>query len=433
MTNVLEQATAAAQQGNWSSLNQFLQQLPLGKKAKDADADSAPLNDSDLEQVLNLALEVLESGDFQDRWEVAKVFPKLGSIAIAPLIAILEDDEADLEVRWFTARILGEFNDPTVITTLVDLLKTAEDEDLTAMAATAVSNLGDSAIEALANLLAEPDSRLLATTALSQIRRPEIITPLLGVVDDSEVAVRSMAIEALSSFHDSRIPPVLLKALKDYAAVVRKEAVIGLGLRSDLREELDLLNQLKPLLYDFNQDVCQQAAIALGRMGTDEAADALFKVLQSPATPAPIQIALIRAMGWVGTAKSLDYLQQALDTASVECIQEIIKVLGRVEEPVLRLKAAQILLNLNSQHPARQVAIVKQALALAWGELGEVCAMGALVELLADPTDTVRLHAIAALKNFPHAYQQLEQLADTEQLTPALKQGVAIALAEWNV
>ncbi|NEQ25754.1 MAG: PBS lyase, partial [Microcoleus sp. SIO2G3] len=98
------------------------------------------------------------------------------------------------------------------------------------------------------------------------------------------------------------------------------------------------------------------------------------------------------------------------------------------------VKAAQILLDfLHSEHLARQVAIVKQSLALAWGELGEVCAMEALVELLADPTDTVRLHAIASLKNFPHAYQQLEQLANDEQLTPALKQGVAIALAEWNV
>jgi HEAT repeat protein len=108
-------------------------------------------------------------------------------------------------------------------------------------------------------------------------------------------------------------------------------------------------------------------------------------------------------------------------------------VVGQVEEPVLKAKAAQILLDLNSQNPARQVAIVKQALALAWGQLGEVCAMEALVELLADPTDTVRLHAIAALKNFPHAYQQLEELANNEQLTPALKQGIAIALAEWNI
>ncbi|HEY9797962.1 MAG TPA: HEAT repeat domain-containing protein, partial [Leptolyngbyaceae cyanobacterium] len=279
MSNVLEQATAAAQQGNWSLLNQHLQHLPLGKNATDAGSESAPLNDTDLEQVLNLALDVLEAGDFQERWDVAKLFPKLGAIAIAPLIEILQDDEAELELRWFAGRILGEFNHPTVITTLVDLLKTAEDEELSTMAAAALASLGDSAVEALTGLLADPESRLLATTSLSQIRRPEIIAPLLSVVNDPQVSVRSTAIEALSSFHDSRVPPVLLNALDDPAATVRKEAVIGLSLRSDLGEELDLLNRLKPLLYDFNREVCQQAAIALGRLGTDEAADALFEVI----------------------------------------------------------------------------------------------------------------------------------------------------------
>src|SRR4028118_979837 len=272
MSNVLEQATAAAEQRNWSLLNHCLQQLPLGKTATHPEVGASPLNERDLEQVLNWALDVLDAGDFQERWEVAKVIPKLGEIAIAPLIEILEDDEADLEMRWFTARILGEFNAPTAITALVDLLKTAEDEDLAEMAATALSNLGNSAIDALSDLLSDPESRLLATRSLAQIRRPEIIAPLLSVLRDSEVVVRSTAIEALSSFHDSRIPPVLLEALNDPAAVVRKEAAIGLGLRSDLREELDLLNRLKPLLYDFNPDVCQQAAIALGRLGTDEAA-----------------------------------------------------------------------------------------------------------------------------------------------------------------
>ena len=434
MSNVLEQATAAAEQRNWSLLNHCLQQLPLGKTATHPEVGASPLNERDLEQVLNWALDVLDAGDFQERWEVAKVIPKLGEIAIAPLIEILEDDEADLEMRWFTARILGEFNAPTAITALVDLLKTAEDEDLAEMAATALSNLGNSAIDALSDLLSDPESRLLATRSLAQIRRPEIIAPLLSVIRDSEVVVRSTAIEALSSFHDSRIPPVLLEALNDPAAVVRKEAAIGLGLRSDLREELDLLNRLKPLLYDFNPDVCQQAAIALGRLGTDEAAVALFNVLKSPATPVPLQIDFIRALGWVGSPKTLDYLQQALTITSVECVLEIVRVLGRVEQPILKTKAAQILIDfLNSQHPVRQVDTVKQAVAQAWGELGDVSAIDALIGLLADPATSVRLHTIAALKNFPSAYQQLEQLAADEQLAPALKEGVAIALAEWDV
>ena len=124
MTQVLEQATAARKEGNWSLLNQYLQQLPLAKKAKQTDAAWQDLNQSDLETVVNLALDVLESGDFQERWEVAKVFPSLAEIllsqgdiqkVLAPLIEILQDEEAELEVRWFTGRILGGFNHPTAI------------------------------------------------------------------------------------------------------------------------------------------------------------------------------------------------------------------------------------------------------------------------------------------------------------------------------
>ena len=430
MLKILENATAAEQQKNWSLVNQCLQQLPLEKRA----AQSIPLAESDLQQALDLALQVLEAGDFQERWEVAKVFPKLGERAIAPLMKTLEDDEADLEVRWFAGRILAEFNHPLVISTLLNLLRTTEDEDLAEMAATALSNFGDSAVDALASLLANPETCLLATTALSQIRRPEIIEPLLSVVHDTAVAVRSTAIEALSSFHDSRIPHVLLEALNDRAAAVRKEAVIGLSLRPDLWHEFDLLNRLKPLLYDFNPDVCQKAAIALGRSGTDEAALALFEVLQSPATPAALQIDFVRALGWVGTTKTLDYLQQALTLVSVEGVLEIIRVLGRVKQPVLKTKAAQILLDFfRSEHPLSQSVMVKQSLAQAWGELGESRAADALVELLADSNDRVRWHVIAALKNFPRVHQQLRQLAADERLAPALKQGVAIALAEWTV
>lgn len=428
MLKILEKAATATQQQNWALVNQCLQQLPLEKNG----AKSLPLNEAELQQVLNLALDVLNLGDFQERWDVAKIFPKLGEQAIAPLIEIIQDEEAELELRWFAARILGEFNHPCVITTLVELLKTAEDEDLAEMAAVALSSMGKSAIDALADLLADSQTRLLATQSLSQIRRPEIIEPLLSVVQDTDVTVRATAIEALCSFHDSRIPPVLIAALDDHAAVVRKEAVIGLGLRPDLWSKLNLLDRIKPLLYDFNGQVCQQATVALGRSRTDEAAQALFEVLQSPATPVPLQIDLIRALAWVGTAKAVEYLQQALHFASTESTHEIVKVLGRMERPTLQAKATQILLDLfQSQHPATQLATFKQTLAQAWGQLGDISAIDALVKLLADPVDSVRLHAIAALKNFPTAYQQLQQLATDENLTSDLKQGVAIALAEW--
>lgn len=137
-------------------------------------------------------------------------------------------------------------------------------------------------------------------------------------------------------------------------------------------------------------------------------------------------------MGWVETSKALDYLEHALAVVSVEGVQEIITVLGRVEQPGLKIRAAQILLDFfHSEHSAAQSIPVRQALTQAWGHLGEQSAIDALLGLLADPADSTRLHAIAALKNFPTAHQQLEQLAIDENLTPALKQGIAIALAEW--
>jgi HEAT repeat protein len=55
------------------------------------------------------------------------------------------------------------------------------------------------------------------------------VPALLQVVDDANPQVRTYAIEALGSFHDPRIPPLLLNALQDTHATVRKEALAALG------------------------------------------------------------------------------------------------------------------------------------------------------------------------------------------------------------
>lgn len=419
-----EQAQAARSLGNWASVIQCLQQLIVSTKEGVQEFDRLHL--------LELAIDVLVFGDFHERWEIAKVFPKLGQEAIAPLLEILRDEDAEEELRWYVARILGEFNHPSVINALVELLKTEESEELSAIAAASLGNIGSPAIASLTELLAEEETRLLAVRSLSHIRRTETIAPLLSVVHDPQVSIRAAAIEALSSFHDSRIPPVLLNALDDIAAPVRREAVIGLSFRADLREELDLVNRLQPKLYDFNINVCTAAAIALGRLGTDTAASALYQVL-SPITPISLQIEIVRALGKVGTQRSLEYLRSALNQLESSALwQEIVTVLGRVEQP-LRTRAAEILIDLLSGHPAIEHENIKSAIALSLGQLGEIQALHPLIQLLASDTG-VRLHAIAALKNLAPdaAYQQLQQLASND-LAPDLKQGIAIALQEWAI
>ncbi len=423
LKQLLVQAQAAHDAADWSLLVQYLQQLIL------VEDSTHP------EQLLKLAISILEEGDFQERWEIAKVLTRLGNIAIPPLIEILEDEDAELELRWYAARTLGEFQHPDVISSLLDLLKTSEDEELKTIAAAALGQMGTVAITQLAELLTQKNTRLLAVRSLAYIHSRETITPLLSVVQDDQEVVRATALEALSSFHDQRVPPVLLNALDDVAATVRRTAVLGLGFRPDLCTELDLVTKLQPRLYDLNLEVCCAAAIALSRMRCDEAAKHLFEVLISPHTPQPLQLESIRALIWVETLSGLEYLQKTLDQSTSQTVwQEIVTVLGRVQKPQLITPAAEILMDiLRSQHQAIKITSIKSAIALSLGQLGNIQAIKPLILLLADPDQVVRLHAIAALKKLDEkvAYQQLQDLTNDPTLTPDLQQGIAIALAEW--
>nr|WP_175586469.1 HEAT repeat domain-containing protein [Nostoc sp. UIC 10630] len=422
------QAQTAYNAADWSSLIQYLQQLILGSDSQHPEVVK------NREYLLTLAISMLEMGDFQQRWEITKVLTHLGNIAIPPLIDILKDEDAEEELRWYAARTLGEFQHPEAIAPLVELLKTDEDEELKAIAATALGQMGTVAITSLTELLLEEDTRLLAVRSLSCIPQTETIAPLLSVVQDSQATIRTAAIEALSSFHDERIPLILLNALNDIAATVRRAAVLGLGFRPDLREALNLVTRLQPKLYDFNLDVCCAAAVSLCRMGCNDAAKHLFDLLISPQTPTKLQLETIRALSWVGTPSSLEYLQTAFNQITSETLwQEIVTVLGRVQKPQTT-QAAEILLQiLRSQHPATKIVNIKSAIALSLGQLGEIQAIEPLISLLADSNVSVRLHAIAALKNLDGevAHQKLQQLANNAALTPDLQQGIAIALAEW--
>ncbi|ELR98604.1 HEAT repeat domain-containing protein [Gloeocapsa sp. PCC 73106] len=389
MPTILEQAQLVSAQSDWSSATYHLQQL----------LESEPsITDTELAIIIDLALTILARGDFQERWDIAKIIPKLGYGVVTPLIAIWEDVGIDPDHRWYAAKILGNFPQPEVIISLVNVLSTTEIEDLKEMAALTLAGLEQQAIAPLVVLLADPQSRLLATRALAQIRRPEVIEPLLGIVKDENVVIRATAIETLASFRSSRIPPVLIEALEDLAASVRKEAVIGLGARADLDEDLQLVERLAPLLHDLSVEVCQQTAIALGKFSTPRAATVLFETLQSPYTPLFLQLTIIQVLAWSESESSLNYLQQAFTLVTTEAKVEIIRVLGRIATENLKSPATSILIDcFQSQAAIRAYPELKQALAHSLGQLKTPESIPILLELAKDPEMGVRLHAINAL------------------------------------
>ena len=394
-TKTIEQGIQAAQQQNWLLVTRYLQQLPLNNK-KPTSIELAPIT---WDKGFKLALSVLFHGDFQQRWEIAKIIPRLGKKVIHPLIAVLEDEEVDIEVRWFISRILGQFNDPAIVITLVKLLQQTEQEELALVAAQTLANIGTSAIDPLSNLLVEEEYRLLSVRSLAHIRSVETIDPLLTVVHDSQPEIRAIAIETLGSFRDERIIPILLQALKDTEAKVRKEAVIALGFRGNLATKLDLVGKIEPLLYDLNLEVCCQAAITLGRISNEKSMSVLFKVLKSSLTPLNLKIGIVRALSWNSTEHALNYLQQALLTEEEEICQEIVAVLGRLTETKLKAQATYILVDFwHSKKGQISKSPLKQNLAMALGILGKQEAIVSLQELSEDTERSVRLHAVAALK-----------------------------------
>jgi HEAT repeat protein len=348
-----------------------------------------------LQQVLTELLE----GDFQTRWQAAKLIPNIGEVAIAPLVKLLESEDADVELCWFIARILGEFEQKSAIAALVNLLRTTENEEVKTMAAITLANFEVKAIAPLTDLLAEPRWRLLAVQSLAQISHPDTIEPLLSTLNDSQPNIRAVTLAALSNYHDSRILPVLMQSLEDPAAEVRLHATIGIGLRCKFQEELELVKLLQVRLQDEDIRVSQQAAISLSRCGSEAAINSLFQTLQSPNTPVAFQISLVRALSWIETPISLKYLKEATEFISVSACQEVVLVLGRVEQPELKIIAAKILRELlYSENPVFQKVETKAAIALGFGQLKAIQEIECLKELLEDLDPKVRLHAIAAFK-----------------------------------
>ncbi len=392
LSTALHEANLAAEQKNWFEVQCHLQQLPLNKKLEILDLEIS-------KQALNLALEVLCEGDFQQKWSITKFFPTLGQQVIEPLIAVLEDKTIDPEIHWFAVKILGNFPKSKVIITLANLIQTTEEEDIANIASQTLAHIGKPAIEVLTSLLDLPEYRFFAVCSLARIRTIETIPTLIKASKDRKSDIRAIAIEALGSFHIDPIPELLIMALEDTSSLVRKEAVMALGFRQDIATKLNLIDRLEPLLYDINLNVCSQTAIALGKMRHQQSAKALFQALQSPNTPLNLKLTVVRALGWSEIEISLDYLQQILPKAEKFVCQEIITILGRISQPKLKSQAADILVDFATNYPNKiEEHQLKTVLATSLGELGEAIAKNILRQLEQDSEPKIRLHAIAALK-----------------------------------
>lgn len=393
LEDLLQQSQQALTQEDWAWINSLWSGL-LGEQPSET-----VLTGLQRRTLLNIGLSILAQGDFAARWDLGKWLPKLGADCIDPLLVLIADETVASEQRWFAVKMLGRFDSPEAIFGLTTLLNSSDDPDLTAIAAQSLTAFGAPALAALRDLLAREATRRLAVQALALIPDPAVIDSLLSVLPDPDPQIRAIAVAALGRFSEPRILPVVIHSLQDLAAVVRKEAVIAISSQIQFIQADDYLRYLQPLLRDIHLEICQQAAIALSRLQTPAAATVLFEALWSPLTPLPLKISLIQSLGWLAQPESLKFLEQALGLAEAEITREIVRVLGRVEEPPLKRQAVKVLVNCwESGHANLDNIPIRQALAHSLGQLQLPAALTVLQSLSEDRETSVKLHAIAALK-----------------------------------
>ncbi len=389
----LQSAIIAAHTGKWSIVIDCLQNISLNPDGE------APANWLERqEEILDLALQVLLQGDFEEQWAIAKIVPKLGEIAVKPLLEIVNDPDIDLEDRWFVARILGEFKQPGVAIALVSVLQREEDADLSAMITSALAQIGTPAIDALTSLLDTPN-RHQAIAALAQIRHSQTIEPLLSAIDDPNPRIRVSIIEALGSFHDRTILPILLAKLTDVVAEVRKATVTALSLRGESAVELGLIEHLRPLIYDLDLDVCVSTALGLARIPDPQVVEILTEVTRSPHTPDVLRSKIILGLGWIGSKPAITSLVQMLTMAPPDRAKEIIVSIGKTETEQAYASQQLVIYLQQGTSVGGDVhsAIIKQEIVSTLGNLGNIDVVPDLMQLLEDPDDRVRFQTIATI------------------------------------
>jgi HEAT repeat protein len=395
MPSISESLQQAADRGDWEAVSDGLLEL-------DSNSDGA--------EILAWSLQVLTQGDFADSWQVAKVLPKLGDLAIQPLLDLLQNTELEAATHWCVGRILGESRSALVVTGVIEQLSHDPPVELAEILVRVLTDMGTPAIQQLTQLLAIPHQHKSAVLALGHIRHSQTIEPLISVVSDPDAEIRRVAIEALGSFHDVRVPPLLITALTDLDSNVRRVAVVSLGMRPDLAMEMQLVDRLTPLLQDLYPGIYLATAAALGRMGNEAAAIALGDCYQKNTCPVDLRKQIVYAWGSIDLPITLNYLRQVLWTADDETAVVVVRSLDRLknQQPTVAKLLGEYIQNPAANSSPR----LRQELTAVLGNMPDLLGVEGTVWLLADPDERVRWQAMYCLRQGgSQVVEKLQQLA----------------------
>ena len=220
-----------------------------------------------------------DAGSWPERAAAAERLGRIGhSAAVLPLIATLQDQSEDKEVKSVASLALRKIRDPRAIQPLVEAL--AWDD----------AAIGQTIVDTLEGFM------------------PDAVPALLEVLQSSKTdGQRYWAVRILGASTDSETTGPLIAALQDRSEKVRAEAARSLG-RLKARPAIHSLTET--LLRDPLAPVREEAARALGEIGDEQALEALKQALGE--LPYEVRAGALTAMEKMGD-EAVPLFLQALD------------------------------------------------------------------------------------------------------------------------
>lgn len=373
-------------------------------------------------------IDLLKNEDSEIREQTSELLGIIGDRrAIDLLISLLREDE-EFGVRAKSAEALGKIGDAKAAEALVKALND-EHSFVRGFVAGALGEIGDkSAIPALEKLLKiDSDNETVIAEAITNLqgKKEGNIESLMNLLKSENSHLRKEAVEALGEIGNLKTTNLLIMALKDKNAIVRRAAMIGLRCKSTrkLKEYNVNFSVFTELLKDKDKIVRETAAHILGEIGGEAAVESLISELQSGKgrIKKKISAPILGALGNIGNFKTLPYLLHGIKSKDSNVRAEVAQGIGNV----LKYNNLFKVLNQILRDKDNFIQEIKSLLDIF------NLSIQALIELLSDSVDDVVFEAVCALGDMKakESFSYLVKILEDRD-TASLKTQTIIALEE---
>ena len=282
-------------------------------------------------------------------------------------------------LRLAAANALSKLKDPASLGILSETLRSENPERVIAAIQFLEGFRTPDATEAIAALLAHPESRIRATAAiaLGRLGAAEYRDRLAPLLEDPDARVRANAVEALMVTHDPTLGNRLRPLLEDSSTRVRVNTLLALTTLEGGAVAEQWLPMLRELAHG-DPTSRSTATYALGQLPLDESVHLLAGLLQDPVLT--IRCEAARALGRIGSTHAIAHLIEALagppelrhtarrslaaivTKGGAACIQELEQRALSSDRPEIRSELADVLGRLrNPQVTPTLVALLKDS------------------------------------------------------------------------